>query len=58
MDDELNKAFVDEELGKTIGNDKNNNDWNLLDDPTIKEDYGGSFLDEVKDVKPTYGKAH
>lgn len=49
---------MDEELGKTIGNDKNNNDWNLLDDPTIKEDYGGSFLDEVKDVKPTYGKAH
>jgi hypothetical protein len=47
---------VDEELGKTMGNEKGGNDWNLLDDPTIKEDDGGNFLDEVKEVKPTYGK--
>lgn len=35
MNDELNMAFVDGELNKTVSGGAEGNGWNLLDDPAL-----------------------
>lgn len=63
MNDELNTAFVDGELNKTVSGSVEANGWNLLDDPALvrgeeEEAMGQSkILDfSEKEIKGSSGK--
>lgn len=62
MNEDLNTAFVDCELNKTVNNGGEGNNWNLLDDPNIlKEEendvLGSNILDfHEKDANSNFRK--
>jgi hypothetical protein len=63
VNDELNTAFVDGELNKTVSGGLEGNGWNLLDDPALlraeeEEAMGQSNILEFSEneIKGTSGK--